>query len=132
MLDQICQKRVFLVSSRKSEYYHWILYIRISLGTKFQLKVTILIFWTKFAQKGELWSETEKSHLCVHPWSLLTTLPEKKSRHKISSVKKIVGKNFVTGKIICHFLPAIFFAWLSGNNWIKKILISYLDHSWFC
>ena len=26
------------------------MHIRISLGTKFQLKLTILIFWTKFAQ----------------------------------------------------------------------------------
>ena len=31
-----------------------ILRIRISLRTKFQLKLTILIFWTKFAQKGEV------------------------------------------------------------------------------
>ena len=28
------------------------LHIRISLGTKFQLKLTILISWTKFTQKG--------------------------------------------------------------------------------
>ena len=31
-------------------------------------------------------------------------------RHIISSVK-----NFVTGKIIRHYLPTIFFAWLSEN-----------------
>ena len=35
------------------------------------------------------------------------TSSEKKSRHKISSVKKIVGKNFVTGKIIRHFLQQL-------------------------
>ena len=34
--------------------------IGISLGTKFQLEVTILIFWTKFAQKGYFWSKIEK------------------------------------------------------------------------
>ena len=39
---------------------HWILHIRISLGTKFQLKLTNLIFWTKFAQKGCFRSKTEK------------------------------------------------------------------------
>ena len=33
--------------NRKSEHDHWILHVRISLGTKFQLKLTILIFWTK-------------------------------------------------------------------------------------
>ena len=49
---------------------------------------------------------------------------KKKSRHKISSVKY-----FLTGKIIRHFLPTNFFAWLSENiNGIKKTLISYLDY----
>ena len=41
--DQICTKRLFLVKYRKSEHYHWILDIRISPGTKFQLKQTINI-----------------------------------------------------------------------------------------
>ena len=47
-LDQICPKRY----CPRSEHPHWILHIRISLSTKFQPKLTILIFWTKFAQKG--------------------------------------------------------------------------------
>ena len=38
--------------ARKSKHHHWILDIRISLGTKFQLKLAVLNFWTKFAQKG--------------------------------------------------------------------------------
>ena len=58
----------------KSEHQHWILDIRISLGTKFQLNLTILIFLTKFAKKGYFRSETETSHLCVRSWSLLTIL----------------------------------------------------------
>ena len=33
-------------------HHHQILHIRNSLGTKFQLKLKILIFRTKFAQKG--------------------------------------------------------------------------------
>ena len=41
------------------------LYIRISLGTKFQFKQTILIYWTKYAKKGYFRSETEKSQSCV-------------------------------------------------------------------
>ena len=40
---------------------------------------------------------------------------KKKNRRKISSVKKIFGKKFVTGKIIRHFLPTNFFVWLSEN-----------------
>ena len=50
-LDQIRSKREFLVESRKSEHHHWTLHVRISHGTNFQLKLTILIFRTKFAQK---------------------------------------------------------------------------------
>ena len=38
--------------NRKNEHFPRTLPIRISLGTKFQIKQTILIFWTKFAQAG--------------------------------------------------------------------------------
>ena len=43
-------------------------------GYKFQLRLTILIFWAKFAQNGCFWSKTENSHLWVCPWSFLTIL----------------------------------------------------------
>ena len=55
-MDEICPKRLFPVQNRKCELRHW---------TKFQLKLKIFIFWTKFAQNGGFWSKTEKSHLCV-------------------------------------------------------------------
>ena len=42
------------------------------VGTKFQLKLTSLIFFSKFAQKGDFLSKTEKSQLHVRPWLLLT------------------------------------------------------------
>ena len=35
-------KRVFPVKNKKSEHHHWILHVRISLGTKVQLKLIIL------------------------------------------------------------------------------------------
>ena len=39
----------------------WMLHIRISLSTNFQLKLTIAIFWTKFAKKGSYFqSKTDK------------------------------------------------------------------------
>ena len=50
--DQICLKRVFSVENEKSKHHHWILHTRISLGTKFHFKQTILNFGTKFSQKG--------------------------------------------------------------------------------
>ena len=37
----------------------------IRLGTKFQLKLIILIFGTKFPQKGYFWSETEKLNITI-------------------------------------------------------------------
>ena len=45
------------VENRKREEN---LSIQISLGTKFQIKLTIFIVWTKFAQKGYFQSKTEK------------------------------------------------------------------------
>ena len=45
---------------QKIEHYHWIPHIRISLGTKFQVKLTIFIFWSKLAQNRYHWSKTEK------------------------------------------------------------------------
>ena len=38
-------KKVFLVKNWESEYRHWIMHIQSSLGTKFLLKLTILIFF---------------------------------------------------------------------------------------
>ena len=37
----------------------------ISLGTKFQVKLKILFFWTKFAQKEYSWSKTEKVNIVI-------------------------------------------------------------------
>ena len=44
-------KKVFPVKNKKSEHHHRILHIWISLGTKFQPKLMILSFCTKFPQK---------------------------------------------------------------------------------
>ena len=56
-LDQICPKRIFLVKNTKGQHRHWIVHTRISLGTKFQLKLIILNFWT---QKTVFLVENEK------------------------------------------------------------------------
>ena len=50
-LDQIGPTRLFMVITEKNEHHHWILFIRISLWNKIQLKLTIMIFWTKFFPK---------------------------------------------------------------------------------
>ena len=41
-----------MVKNGKSEHHHLIQHIQISLGTKFKLKLTILISSIRFAQKG--------------------------------------------------------------------------------
>ena len=38
--------------TKKSEHNNRVLHIRNSLGTKFELKLTISIFYTKLTQKG--------------------------------------------------------------------------------
>ena len=57
------------MNNRKSEHHHWILHMRNSLGIKFRLNLKIFIFWTRFAQKGHFWFETEKmnvtTELCI-------------------------------------------------------------------
>ena len=65
-MDQIYPKKVFPIKNWRSGHHHWILYSPISLRTQLQLKMTILVFWTKFALKGYFWSKTEKSH--HHHW----------------------------------------------------------------
>ena len=50
------------------EHHHWILYIQIILGTKFQLKLTILMFWTKFAEKGCFPSKNKKLNTTIDFW----------------------------------------------------------------
>ena len=46
---------------QKNEHRYWILYIRISRSTNFQLKLTNAIFWTKFDKKnGYFQSKSDK------------------------------------------------------------------------
>ena len=64
-LNQICPKRTFPVEKSKIENHHWILHIRISLGTKFHLKLTSLISWYRSAQKGYYWPKMEKVNITI-------------------------------------------------------------------
>ena len=62
--DQSFPKRVCLVQNRKSWHPNWILHIWLRLGSKFQFKLTILIFWTKFSQNWYC----KKLHFCMFYW----------------------------------------------------------------
>ena len=66
ILNQICIKRVFQLFKRKREHHHRIQHIRLlSLGTKFQVKQTILIFCIKFVEKGYFRFKTEKVNIAI-------------------------------------------------------------------
>ena len=56
------------VENEKSEHHYWILYIRISLVTKFQLKLIILIFLDQICSKRVFQSETEKVKTTIEFW----------------------------------------------------------------
>ena len=62
--QDLCKKGI----KQKKWKYHWILHVPISLETKFQLKLIILNFWIKFAQKEYYRSKTKKSE--HHHWIL--------------------------------------------------------------
>ena len=64
-LNQISRKRILPIKSWKNEHHHRIVHIRISLSTKFQLIVIVLIFWTRFAQKGCFHYKTKKLNTTV-------------------------------------------------------------------
>ena len=40
-MDEICPKGISSQKQKKSEHHHWTLHIRIILGIKFQLRLTI-------------------------------------------------------------------------------------------
>ena len=56
---------IILVRNRKSEHDHWIVHIQISIGSKLQLKLTKIFFWTRFTQKRYFWSKTEKVNIII-------------------------------------------------------------------
>ena len=39
-------------------------------GTKFQLELKILTFWTKFAQKGYFWSQTKEVNITIEFYTI--------------------------------------------------------------
>ena len=50
----------------KNEHHYSILHVWISLSTNFWLKLTIAIFWTKFAKKGSSFQSKQTHHWILH------------------------------------------------------------------
>ena len=51
--------------NKKSKQHQWIQHIRISLGVKFHLKLTILTFWTKLSQTGYFRLKTKNVNITI-------------------------------------------------------------------
>ena len=64
-----CREREICSPIKKSQNI-----MNLIVGTKFQLKLTILNLWTKFAEKGYFRSKTKKLYFHVCSWSLHSTL----------------------------------------------------------
>ena len=123
-LDQICPKRVCLVEKRKSQHHHLILNIRISLGTKFHFKQTILNFGTKFAQRVFPVENRKSEH-----------------RHGILRIRISIGAKFqlkLTNLIswICffkrHFIFSRRYIIPSKNNTHKLYVKTETALYWYC
>ena len=126
-MDQICPKTVFPLENRKNEHHHWIMHIEISLSTIFQLKLIILIFWTKLNPKGYFWLKIEKMNttikFCIFElvevpdfssnwqfWIFGPNLPKKgishwkwKHHHLILHIRISLGTKFQFNLIIFNF-----------------------------
>ena len=132
--DQIFPKRVFLVQNRKSSHHNWILHIWLRLGSKFQFKLTILIFWTKFAQN---WY-SKKLHFCMYPWSLLTILnlfarwQQTRQHFSVSSVSSCRDNRECSEYLFCKKftfeinLPNYLFIWIV-KHWSVPSIFKTLE-----
>ena len=110
--DQI-GRMIFMVKNSKSEHHLWILHSQISLGTKYLIKLTILMFWTKFAQKGFLLVWNRKSE----------------HKHWILQDQISIGNKFqlkLTSLIFCTK-----FAQKDVSGWKQKKCISPWNSAYF-
>ena len=64
-LEQTCPKRVFPAEHQCKEYRHWVLDIRINLGSKFFPEQTNFNFWIKYAQKRYLGPKPKKMNIPI-------------------------------------------------------------------
>lgn len=63
ILRKSVQVGFFQAKTEEVIFFFWVLCIAISLGTKFKLKLTALLFWTKFDEKKHLqWKATQNDH----------------------------------------------------------------------
>ena len=131
-------KKLFPIEKWKSEHHYWILRVWISQGTKFHLKVTILIFSTKFSQRvsGQNW---KKLNDLWTPYISNFYVPNLSFNDKICCKRVFPVKNrksehttkFCIFKLV--LLPILSLNWqfwFSGPNLPKKDISSLHQKKW--
>ena len=120
---------MFVVKNSKSEQHHWILHIRISLGTRFQLNLTILIFRTRFAQKRYFWSKAEEVNTTIE-FSIFKLVYSQYStqRDNFDFLDQICPKRYFQSKteqvFTIHHHQGILHIWISqGTKFQLKVII---------
>ena len=63
--NKFAHKGYFWSKTEKNDHHPWIRHLRISLGTKIQFRVTILISLSKFNQKRYFQSKKENANITI-------------------------------------------------------------------
>ena len=117
---------------QKSEQRHWILHTRVSLGTKFQPKLTILIFFDQICPKKEFLVENGKSTLVrasmvvTYYTKLFHTGADRQRYFNVSSPSSHRDNNIKTSNFLSTVQSIIFFLiWhvLKEIEFLLKLII---------
>ena len=110
-MNKICAKRAFPVENEIRERHHWTLHIRISRGTKFQLKLIILTCWIKFVQK-----------------SISDLKQKKRTPPLISAYSRVKVSSFTLNGQFWLYGPNLAKNWISSQNqkkWTAPLIFLY-------
>ena len=107
--------KVFPVKNRKKDHPHGI-----SLGTKFQLKLKIFSFWTKFIQKKYFQLETEQAVQGPQVFAFWVVNVNSTVVFKhFDDVRDFIFLNILKQKLVVSYLLASFLAMIS------KVMIEF-------
>ena len=104
-------KKIFPIKKKKSEYRYEILHFSICLITKFQIKLTIVSFWTKFTKKGYYQSKTEQSIQGLQAFAFcVVNVSSTVVFEKFEDLKNLIILNILKKKlVISYFLGSFYF-----------------------
>ena len=130
--------KVFQVENLKIDHHHWILYIWISPGTKFLLKLTILIFYPNFPKEylvkiGKKWTTYESLIFQISRYQTLASRIKFASKRYFQSKREKVNSTtkFCIFKLVLQPNFSLNWQfWFSGPNLPKKGISSLHQKKW--